>query len=275
MSIHPMIKTTPILTFHQAHFEEKQDQLVIEEPLEILLAYPYKSKIKRKTLSITMRTPGQDAALAIGFLFSEGIITDKNDITEIQYPELNQILIVLSKDISNKMKQLRRNFYTSSSCGVCGKTSMALVTQKKQVVSKNPAPNINQELIRSLPEKLRAKQSIFRDTGGIHAAGLFEASGNLLHCAEDIGRHNALDKLIGHFFQQDTFLLGAYVLVLSGRTSFELIQKATMAGISFIIAVGAPSSLAVEMANAEDITLLGFTGRKRFNVYAGKERVLL
>ncbi|MGC2234857.1 MAG: formate dehydrogenase accessory sulfurtransferase FdhD [Pyrinomonadaceae bacterium] len=256
------------------------DTLAVEEPLEIRLGFTENEKFAHRAISITMRTPGNDFELAAGFLFTEGILTSKNQIKNIKhcgkFPSAeNTVRIDLSAETNVNPVKLERNFYTTSSCGVCGKSSLeALFVAGARRIAKKDFPKISAGTIHFLPEKLRETQNIFDKTGGLHAAALFDFDGNLIDLREDVGRHNAVDKLIGAHFLSDKLPLSDKILFLSGRASFELVQKAVMAEIPVIAAVGAPSSLAVEAANEFGITLLGFVRDNRFNVYTGIERIL-
>jgi FdhD protein len=254
------------------------DALAIEEPLEIRLGFYENGKPQHKAISITMRTPGNDFELAAGFLFTEGIVSDKNQISSIKHcgkfgqPQ-NTVRVELQNGVAVNLKKIERNFYTTSSCGVCGKSSIeALETGAKRIEQTN-FPQISPETIHCLPEKLRRRQTIFDQTGGLHAAALFDESGNLIASREDVGRHNAVDKLVGAQFLAGEIPLADKILFLSGRASFELVQKALMAQIPVIAAVGAPSSLAVEAATEFGVTLLGFVRENRFNIYTGFERI--
>ncbi len=260
--------------------ETKVDLLAVEEPLEIRLGFLEDGKPTHKAVSITMRTPGTDAELAAGFLFTEGILQFKDQVKAIKHcgkfpRNQNTIRIDLAENIAVDFKKLERNFYTTSSCGVCGKSSLnALATGAKKIENSDFAP-VSAEIIHQLPASLREKQTVFDETGGLHAAALFDLSGNLIDLREDVGRHNAVDKIIGAKFLANEFPLADKILFLSGRASFELIQKAVMAQIPIVCAVGAPSSLAVEAAKEFNITLLGFVRDQRFNIYGGEERVLV
>ncbi|MGK0366730.1 MAG: FdhD protein [Saprospiraceae bacterium] len=260
--------------------EQKEDVLASEEPLEIRLAYFKGKEVLQKPLSVTMRTPGNDVDLALGFLLSEGIIKEKSDVIKTQYLAHkseasleNRLLICLSKGVNFDFKKLERHFYTSSSCGVCGKASIEAVETICELQLTHNQPIINKYIIGTLPDTLRNSQSLFDKTGGIHAAGLFDAKGELLILREDVGRHNAVDKVIGAAIQKDLFPLSNCILQVSGRTSFELVQKTLMAGIPILSAVGAPSSLAVDLARKNGMTLLGFVRGDRFNIYSGGERI--
>ncbi|MCD2421412.1 formate dehydrogenase accessory sulfurtransferase FdhD [Niabella pedocola] len=251
------------------------DVLSVEEPLEIRIRYGAGTARVQKSISVTMRTPGADADLALGFLFTEGIITSAGQVKNISHAGMecaaqkeNIIEVALAETFMPNLMQSDRNFYTTSSCGVCGKGSI----QSIRTVSpfqhlRKPPLVLDAAVLYTLPEKLSAAQSGFAATGGIHASGLFTADGTLLILKEDVGRHNALDKLIGSALNGQRLPLDQHILLLSGRASFELIQKAAMAGISVIAAIGAPSSLAVDLAIEFDITLFGFLKQSRFNIY--------
>ncbi|OCA72529.1 formate dehydrogenase family accessory protein FdhD [Chryseobacterium artocarpi] len=250
------------------------DDISVEEPLEIRISYG-KDQRETKNISVTMRTPGNDAELAAGFLFTEGIISGYNQIKNIDHPSAecsinreNVIEVEMADDFVPQLKNADRNFYTTSSCGVCGKGSI------ESIKTVSTFQNIEQEQqaitlqkIYQLSENLQSFQNNFSATGGIHASGIFDFNGNLLALREDVGRHNALDKLIGHTLFTGQLPLKDHILVLSGRASFELIQKAAMAGISIVAAIGAPSSLAVDLAKEFNMTLLGFLRDNRFNIY--------
>jgi FdhD protein len=255
------------------------DTLAVEEPLEIRISYgPVKARVK-KSISITMRTPGNDFELATGFLFTEGILQTLEQLHQIEFcgPTGNVVRLELHPDMEFDLKRLERHFYTSSSCGVCGKSSIeALRTQNQfsQMKLSETDFSVRSEVINELPKVLRESQGIFDSTGGLHACARFDHLGRLLAVREDVGRHNALDKLIGHSFLNDNLPLRKEILLVSGRASFELVQKAAMAGFQFFAAVGAPSSLAVELARENNMTLLGFVRDQRFNIYTGSQRVM-
>ncbi|HEX8376388.1 MAG TPA: formate dehydrogenase accessory sulfurtransferase FdhD [Pedobacter sp.] len=256
------------------------DALAIEEPLEIRIEYGPAANRQVKNISVTMRTPGHDLELAIGFLFTEGIINSVTDIGENGHyskpcakNKENTILIKLKEDVAFDLQKLDRNFYTTSSCGVCGKASIeAIRTISSRIISQDDI-EITSELLHSLPDILRNNQEVFGITGGLHASALFDTNGQILIAREDVGRHNALDKLIGAALNLNMLPLNSNVLMLSGRMSFELIQKAAMGGIKIVVAIGAPSSLAVELAHEFNITLIGFLRDERFNIYSGEQRV--
>ena len=254
-------------------FVEHMDDIAVEEPLQISISIlEPESPITNKNISITMRTPGHDQDLAIGFLFTEGIIQASDQIKGITHGE-NSINVQLNNSENIDLGKLERHFYTSSSCGVCGKASIEAIKTICRLPPSLADFQVDKNLIKSFPGILRQEQNIFNNTGGIHAAALFNVNGELITIREDVGRHNALDKIIGHLVTQDLLPLDQHLLFLSGRASFELIQKAAMAGIHFIMAVGAPSSLAVEMALEHDITLIGFLNETRYNIYTGPKRI--
>lgn len=259
---------------------DREDRLVVEEPMEIRLLFGPEEKRIVRSLSVTMRTPGEDEELAAGFLFTEGILHSPNQIEAIEargvdasgQPTGNTIRVALRPEVEVDFAKLQRNFYTSSSCGVCGKASLEMLELRgARPVEANWS--ISAEAIRQLPDRLRAAQPTFELTGGLHAAGLFDSTGQLKSVREDVGRHNAVDKLFGRAFLDQQTPLDQYGLVISGRVSFEIMQKALAARVPVIVAVGAPTSLAVELANQYGLTLVGFTSAKRMNVYAGGGRV--
>jgi FdhD protein len=273
--MNPSIRLIQTQTVTPQGVESREDYLALEEPLEIRLAHGAGKNRKRFTVAVTMRTPGHDEDLALGFLFTEGIIGKAAAVTEIRIPEENVILLELAPDIYVDSERLVRHFYTASSCGVCGKASLEAVQTVNCYYPAPGYPQIRPELLYSLPEKLRAAQPAFAFTGGLHATGLFDAAGSLLFLREDIGRHNALDKVIGAALRAGAPLpFRDYIILVSGRAGFELVQKATMAGIPVLAAVGAPSSLSVELAEAGNMTLVGFLRGERFNLYAWPERII-
>ncbi|MGD9935302.1 MAG: formate dehydrogenase accessory sulfurtransferase FdhD [Dehalococcoidia bacterium] len=257
-----------------------EDHVASEEPMETRILWEQDGKLHRKSIAVTMRTPGDDFALAAGFLFSEGLLATRDDVADISYcrdedeeQAHNIVSLTLRPGLSFDAARLDRNFYTTSSCGICGKASLdalAIGGHELLVTSSRLQPDI---LIR-LPDSLRAAQPVFQSTGGLHGAGLFDSDGTLIALKEDVGRHNAVDKLIGEQFLSGRTPLDGYLLMLSGRASFELLQKALAAGIPFVAAVGAPSSLAIDVAEAFGITLVGFVRPDGFNVYTGRERIL-
>ena len=260
-----------------------QDDISVEEPLEIRVLFGNADDRVSKNLSVTMRTPGNDPELAVGFLYTEGVLSSSDQVKSIQNPQSecsknteNIIIVELNEGFHPQLMNVDRNFYTTSSCGVCGKGSI------ESIRTVNPFLKIQKEdsaieldLLYGLSDKLKTFQLNFSSTGGIHASGLFDFEGNLLVLREDVGRHNALDKVIGNAFMNNQLPLQNRILLLSGRASFELVQKAAMAGIPIIAAIGAPSSLAISLAKEFDITLLGFLGSDRFNIYHQAETLTI
>ncbi len=259
---------------------EQVDLLAVEEPMEIRLGYGPASHRQQSNISVTMRTPGHDFELALGFLYTEGIIHQYEEVESIHYCQdlgkkpsrENVVRIELSPEVQVDLRRLQRNFYTTSSCGVCGKTSIEAIETICPQSAAIPF-TVAEDVIHQAPGILRKAQLVFEYTGGLHAAGLLNPQGQLLLWHEDVGRHNALDKLIGACLVQGQLPLQHSFVLLSGRVSFELVQKALMAGISMMAAVGAPSNLAVNLARQYDMTLLGFVRDRRFNIYSGHHRV--
>ncbi|MCH2050171.1 MAG: formate dehydrogenase accessory sulfurtransferase FdhD [Trichodesmium sp. ALOHA_ZT_67] len=257
------------------NFVTHSDQLATEEPLEIRLNYP------KQTIAVTMRTPGADFDLAAGFLYSEGVIKNQEDIAKISYcvdPKVdgkqrqNIINVSLKSELNPNLTTLERHFLTTSACGVCGKASI----ESLQIKGFSAIPlglEVSPEIIYSLPDKLNTAQRVFKSTGGLHAAGLFNSEGKLLKLREDVGRHNALDKLIGSEFLAGELPLNNLMVMVSGRSSFEILQKCITAGLPIVCALSAPSSLAVEIAKRFNITLVGFLRGRKFNIYSGVERI--
>ena len=251
-----------------------EDFLAVEEPLEIQLGYERSGWRVEKSVSVTMRTPGCDAELAVGFLFTEGIIGDAAQIERVHSPEPNVTRVELKAGVKVDLRRLERHFYTSSSCGVCGKTSIAALNLAGNAPSLSAGPFFTAATIHALPGTLRKRQAVFAQTGGLHAAALFDPAGDLVDMREDVGRHNAVDKLIGgQLLSSSAPPLADRLLLVSGRASFELVQKALAAGLPILAAVGAPSSLAVALAQTHGMTLLGFVRGGRFNIYAGENRI--
>ncbi len=255
------------------------DSVALEEPLEIRLHYGPLEKRVSRSLSVTMRTPGDDYELAVGFLLSEGIIRRADDVLPTESaesrsePSANVVRVALSADVPVDLERLQRHFYTTSSCGLCGKSSLeALEHQGLAPVSVGDW-RLTASWIAGLPGWLRGDQRAFASTGGLHASGLFAANGSLILLREDVGRHNALDKVLGRMLLDGKLPLKDFVLVVSGRTSLELIQKAVGAGIPVLAGIGAPSSLAIDCAQRFGVTLLGFVSQSRFNCYANGHRL--
>jgi FdhD protein len=254
-----------------------RDLLAVEEPLEIRLDAESAGQLVRQTISVTMRTPGQDTELAAGFLFTEGIVRDRAQLEQLAQCGVNSNVVRarLAASANVDLSRLERHFYTTSSCGVCGKTSIEALQTTMPYPLPADRPVIDAALVHRLPQALRDAQAVFDATGALHASALFDAEGQLRCVREDVGRHNALDKVIGAQLLAGRLPAYDHVLVVSGRVSFELVQKAAMAGIPILVAVGAPSSLAVQLAEQTGMTLVGFARDGRFNVYAGRERVRL
>ena len=272
-----------IVKFRENKFENVDDFISIEEPLEISIRYREHDKWIKNSLSITMRTPGHDEDLVRGFLFNEQIIQGLNDIETIesfgekvgQYNIQNKILVTLNNSKNVNISKIKRDFLTNSSCGVCGKSSLdALEILKKEKTSKSN-PKLSKEVLINSPSMLRENQSEFAKTGGIHASGLFSSNGNLISLREDVGRHNALDKLIGNSLISKNLQPNDQFITCSGRLNFELVQKVLMTNIGLMIGVGAPTSLAIDLANKFDMTLVGFVKEDSFNVYTNKQKVIV
>ncbi|MFF3495553.1 formate dehydrogenase accessory sulfurtransferase FdhD [Streptomyces sp. NPDC002795] len=266
-----------VIRIRDGHVSTRPDTLVAEEPLEI--------RLNGKPLAITMRTPGDDFPLAAGFLVSEGVLGSADDLQNIVYcagatedgsNTYNVVDVRTTPGVVLPDITLERNVYTTSSCGLCGKASLdAVRTTARFPIADTPPLRIAPELLSSLPDRLRADQRVFERTGGLHAAALFDEEGQLVDIREDVGRHNAVDKLVGRALQNDELPLSRSILMVSGRASFELAQKAVMAGIPVLAAVSAPSSLAVDLAAETGLTLVGFLRGSSMNVYAGEDRIAL
>ena len=272
-----------IVKFRENKFENVDDFISIEEPLEISIRYKEHDKWIKNSLSITMRTPGHDEDLVRGFLFNEQIIQSLNDIETIesfgekvgQYNIQNKILVTLNNSKNVNISKIKRDFLTNSSCGVCGKSSLdALEILKKEKTSKSN-PKLSKEVLINSPSMLRENQSEFAKTGGIHASGLFSSNGNLISLREDVGRHNALDKLIGNSLISKNLQPNDQFITCSGRLNFELVQKVLMTNIGLMIGVGAPTSLAIDLANRFDMTLIGFVKEDSFNIYTNNQKVIV
>ncbi len=260
---------------------EEEDELVVEEPLEIRVGRVEDRSLPPHSLSVTMRTPGNDFELAAGFLYTEGIVRSRDDIASIGYgrshlrgPSENVVDVLLQRGIPFEPSKLQRNFYTTSSCGVCGKASLEAVRRLGLPRVPDGRPRVHPDLLPELPVRLREGQTLCAATGGLHAAGRFDSQGARLAVREDVGRHNAVDKLIGERVLADRVPLEDEILAVSGRASFEIVQKAAVAGLAFLVAVGAPSTLAVDLARDQGMTLVGFARDRGFNVYTGEGRIL-
>jgi FdhD protein len=255
--------------------KSRLDQLAVEEPLEIRLVSP------QQTVAVTMRTPGADFELTAGFLYSEGVISHREDIYRMSYcvdpnvdgdQRYNIINVALKQGLFPDLQPLERHFFTTSACGVCGKASIKSLQLRGCPVIPT-GMQVSAQVIYSLSEQLRSSQGIFTATGGLHAAALFDDQGKLLSLREDVGRHNALDKLVGSALLADELPLSNNIVMVSGRSSFEILQKCITAGVPIICAISAPSSLAVALAKEFNITLIGFLRGQRFNIYSGFERI--
>jgi FdhD protein len=273
------ISPTEITRLEHGNARSTNDFVAVEEPLEIRLTGANLEPNTDKNIAITMRTPGNDVELAMGFLFTEGIISSAQDIISTQEsPDQSSITIHLHDSVVVDLDSMERHFYTTSSCGVCGKASIDAVQIKCKIALPQTQWKVDASVLFRLPDALRNAQASFEHTGSIHGCALFNRSGEIIATAEDVGRHNALDKLIGHFVlstseASDRIPLCNHILLLSGRISFELVQKAAMAGIRMIAAVGAPSSLAIDLAEDMGITLVGFLRGERCNIYTHGQRV--
>ena len=272
-----------VIKFKKNKFEKIDDLISIEEPLEISIKYKKQNEWVTSSLSITMRTPGHDEDLVMGFLFNEQIIQNLNEIESIesngekvgQYKIKNKILITLNNSKNINISKIKRDFLTNSSCGVCGKSSLdALEIIKKEKTFKDD-PKLTKEIIIKSPSILRQNQSEFSKTGGIHASGLFSTDGKLISLREDVGRHNALDKMIGNALNNNQIDPKNQFITCSGRLNFELVQKVLMTNIGLMIGVGAPTSLAIDLANRFDMTLIGFVKEDSFNVYTNNQKVIV
>ena len=272
-----------VLKFISNKFDALEDLISIEEPLEISLKFKENDKWITQNLSITMRTPGDDKDLVRGFLFNEQIIENIKDIESIesygekvgQYNIQNKILVTLNNSKNVNISKIKRDFLTNSSCGVCGKSSLDTLEIIKKDKPLSDEPKITKEVIINSPKILRSNQSEFSKTGGIHASGLFNDKGELIILKEDVGRHNALDKLIGSAIIDHQIKPKNQFITCSGRLNFELVQKVLMTNIGIMIGVGAPTSLAIDLANKFDMTLIGFVKRDSFNVYTNSKKVIV
>jgi len=269
----PSVVSVSILKSSDGNLISMVDSVVAEEPLEIIIKHGSQAARRSFPLAVTMRTPGQDQELATGFLFTENVIQKKADVMNVRHLSPDQLLVQLNPDVFFNEAEMHRNVYTSSSCGVCGKASIERVKMAIPYVLKVAQPKVAKEHIVQWPASIRREQAMFEKTGGIHAVGLFRNE-HLLLLREDVGRHNAMDKVIGAALTDLSLPLDSSALLVSGRASFELVQKALMAGISILAAVGAPSSLAIQLASDHNMTLVGFVRNDHFNVYCGAERLM-
>jgi len=272
-----------ILKIKDAKSEEIKDSVSVEEPLEMRLRFKIKGEWKVENISITMRTPGNDEDLIAGFLFNERIIENFNEIEKIDhqgdrvgdYNLQNIIEATISKTENLDIGKLKRNFLTNSSCGVCGKTSLDSIEVIKNKKLDLTFPKINEKVIRLSPKLLMDQQSEFSKTGGIHASALINDKGDVLAIREDVGRHNALDKLIGHSIKNKILNSNTQFIACSGRLNFELVQKGLMSNMGVMAGVGAPTSLAIDLAKRFDMTLIGFVKENSFNIYSNNSRIIL
>ena len=274
----PTSQTSASVTVYDgASVAQRTDRVVTEEPLEMRVSAGGRSR----TVAVTMRTPGADFELAAGFLFGEGVVNRRDDIRTISYcrdddlpPEqlYNIVIVEVPATSTLDIPSLERHFHMTSACGVCGKASIESL-ELRGIAKVDEGPRVAPDTIRSLPSRLMEAQRLFAATGGLHAAGLFDPEGMLIAGREDVGRHNAVDKLVGWALLDGRVPLGAHVLMVSGRSSFEIVQKAAAAGIPIVCSVSAPSSLAIDVANRFGITLVGFVREDRFTVYAGRGRI--
>lgn len=268
---------TKVITYDDGVASERADTLATEEPLEIRLVIAGKSR----TLAVTMRTPGADFELATGFLYGEGVISRREQITQISYCQdanlpaeqlYNIVIVELDPTSRPDLRPLERHFYTSSACGVCGKANLEAIALRG-IEPLSPGPLVTPGLVSELPDRLREAQKVFSSTGGLHAAGLFTTTGETVAVREDVGRHNALDKLVGWALLEGRVPLSDHIVIVSGRSSFEIAQKCLAARVPVVCSVSAPSSLAVDVAAEFNMTLIGFVRGERFNVYAGAARI--
>ena len=278
-----MNSTYKVYKFKSNQSHEVTDSISIEEPLEISIRYKDKDNWVSQILSITMRTPGHDEDLVRGFLYNEQIVQNINHIQSIEsfgdkvgrYNLQNKILATLNNSENVNITKIKRDFLTNSSCGVCGKSSLDALEIIKKDKTPSINPRLNKEIILQSPNLLRDHQTEFSKTGGIHASGLFSSDGNLVAIKEDVGRHNALDKLVGHILDKKLLKPNNQFITCSGRLNFELVQKVLMINVGVMIGVGAPTSLAIDLANKFDMTLIGFVKKDSFNIYTNKQKVAL
>jgi len=272
-----------VLKFKSNQFEKVDDLISIEEPLEISIKFKDQDKWVNQILSITMRTPGHDEDLVRGFLFNEQIVQNIGHIESIksfgdkvgQYKIQNKILATLNNSQNVNITKIKRDFLTNSSCGVCGKSSLDALEIIKKDKTSLTEPKLTKEVILQSPEVLRNSQSEFSKTGGIHASGLFASNGKLIAISEDVGRHNALDKLVGNILNKKLLNSKKQFITCSGRLNFELVQKVLMTNIGIMIGVGAPTSLAIDLASKFNMTLVGFVKKDSFNVYTNNQKVII
>lgn len=270
-----------ILRTQPAGEVERDDVVAVEEPLEIRLRHRDADTRRERSVAVTMRTPGHDFELAAGFLYTEGIVRERADIERITYccegtvpQEYNIVNVDLRPGVTFDETRLLRHFYTTSSCGVCGKASLEALEVQGCTPLPAAEPLVDADVIQSLPAALHDAQTDFQRTGGVHAAALFDRAGRLVCLREDVGRHNAVDKVIGERLLEGALPLAGCIMMVSGRTSFEILQKSLVAQVPIVVAVGAPSSLAVDLARNFGMTLVGFTRDEGFNVYTDSGRII-
>lgn len=270
-------RTWPIKKVNAEKPVDAFEFLAVEEPLEIILVYSTTNGRAKKNISVTMRTPGADEDLAIGFLFAEGIINEVAQVNTIQHNRLdaNQVIVTLHENEMPVLENISRNFFSSSACGICGKTSTSGIRGNIVSTPMMDSISIAAKLLYQFPSKLFESQEYFSSTGGLHAAAIADQLGNICLLREDIGRHNAVDKVIGSALKTPVLQLENSILLLSGRAGFELVQKAARARVPVIASIGAPSSMAVDMAGEYGITLIGFLRQERFNIYCGAHRIIM
>ncbi|GMR16957.1 MAG: formate dehydrogenase accessory sulfurtransferase FdhD [Gammaproteobacteria bacterium] len=265
----------------EARREGTRDSVAVEEPLEIQLASPGPAGCAAKSIAITMRTPGDDVELALGFLYGEGIIeraAQVSDTTTVGRAapgsdRSNTVRVDLCAGVEVDLERLQRHFYTTSSCGVCGKASLDALRVSGVQTLRGVSTRFRRDVLTAMPERLKAQQDTFKQTGGLHAAAAFDRSGEIVVLREDVGRHNAVDKVVGWLLQRERLPAAELGLLVSGRASFELLQKALLAGMPLLAAVGAPSSLAVQLAQDFALTLVGFLRAEGFNIYTAADRI--
>lgn len=251
----------------------QQDDVVIEEaPLQVIITHGPENNGTTENISVTMRTPGDDHNLVMGFLFGEGIIQSAAEVIEITHKDENTLIAVLAPHVVFDVTKQKRNFVTSSACGFCGKTDFSIASHLQN--NKREIFQIHASVLKQLPAQLNKAQSLFAQTGGAHAVALFNTNGELIHISEDVGRHNAMDKLIGTMLLQNTLPLSHYIVLFSGRLGYELVQKAVAAGIPVIASIGAPTSLAIDIAKESSIAVIGFLKENSFNIYCGADSII-
>lgn len=261
-----------ITRINATSFLQKEDVVIEELPLQIAIVHGREDERKTENLSVTMRTPGDDHNLVIGFLFGEGIIKNAGDVLSVTQPGDDSLLATLTPNVQFDATKQKRNFVTSSACGFCGKTDMAIATQPQNNIV--AGFEIHAHILQKLVLQFNNAQSLFTKTGGAHAVALFTANGELLHISEDVGRHNAMDKLIGAMLQKNALPLSNHIVLFSGRLGYELVQKAAAAGIPAIASIGAPTSLAIEIAKENNIAVAGFLKESGFNIYSAAEKII-